>query len=96
MAQVAKELGVGTMSLYRYAAAKDELLVLMSDAALGPPPTIAPGTPWRDGLTAWASGVRGAYRRSPWALKVPIVGPPLGPNDLAWLEVGWRAWRRRR
>ena len=44
MARVAAELGAGTMSLYRYVASKDELLTLMVDTALGPPPspTIAP------------------------------------------------------
>ena len=36
MARVAAELGAATMSLYRYVAAKDELLTLMVDTALGP------------------------------------------------------------
>ena len=40
MARIAKQLGVGTMSLYRYVAAKDELLTLMVDTALGPPPPL--------------------------------------------------------
>lgn len=47
MAQIAGELGVGTMSLYRYVAAKDELLNLMVDTALGAPPLLAPGEDWR-------------------------------------------------
>src|SRR5215469_5805920 len=38
MTRVAAELGVGTMSLYRYISAKDELLTLMVDSALGSPP----------------------------------------------------------
>jgi hypothetical protein len=40
MARIAKRLGVGTMSPYRYVAAKDELLTLMVDTALGPPPAL--------------------------------------------------------
>jgi AcrR family transcriptional regulator len=92
MAHVASELGVGTMSLYRYVAAKDELLTLMVDAALSSPPA-ADGADegWRSGLTRWAVGLRDAYRRHPWSLRVPISAPPLGPNNVAWLEQALRA-----
>lgn len=86
MARIAKELGVGTMSLYRYVAAKDELLTIMVDTALGTPPSAAPGEDWRAGLTRWAVGVRTAYQRHLWTLRVPISGPPLGPNNVAWLD----------
>ena len=86
MTRVAAELGVGTMSLYRYVSAKDELLTLMVDSALGSPPPAAPGEDWRAGLTRWAVGVRTAYQRHPWSLRVPISAPPLGPNNVAWLE----------
>lgn len=86
MARIAKELGVGTMSLYRYVAAKDELLTIMVDTALGTPPPPTPGEDWRAGLTRWAVGVRTAYQRHPWTLRVPISGPPLGPNNVAWLD----------
>jgi AcrR family transcriptional regulator len=91
MARIAGELGVGTMSLYRYVAAKDELLSLMVDTALGPPPPPAPGEDWRAGLTRWALGVWAAYRRQPWVLRVPISGPPYGPNNVAWLDNGLTA-----
>lgn len=86
MTRVASELGVGTMSLYRYVTAKDELLTLMVDEVLGSPPPAPPGEDWRMGLTRWAVGVRDAYRRHPWALRVPISAPPLGPNNVAWLD----------
>jgi AcrR family transcriptional regulator len=92
MGRVAAELGVATMSLYRYVAAKDDLLILMSDAALGSPPDVPAGSQdWRAGLTAWAVAVRAAYRRHPWALRVPISGPPLGPNNVAYLERALRS-----
>jgi AcrR family transcriptional regulator len=91
MARLASELGVGTMSLYRYVAAKDELLSLMVDTGLGSPPAADTSEDWRGGLTRWAVGVRDAYRRHPWSLRVPISGPPLGPNNVAWLETALRA-----
>jgi AcrR family transcriptional regulator len=91
MARIAGELGVGTMSLYRYVAAKDELLNLMVDTALGSPPPPAPGEDWRAGLRRWALGVWEAYRRQPWVLRVPISGPPYGPNNVAWLDNGLAA-----
>jgi AcrR family transcriptional regulator len=91
MGRVARALGVGTMSLYRYVAAKRELLTLMVDAALGTPPPAAEGEGWREGLTRWAVGVRNAYQRHPWGLKIPIDAPPLGPNNVAWLDNALRA-----
>jgi AcrR family transcriptional regulator len=86
MTRVAAKLGVGTMSLYRYVSSKDELLTLLVDTALGSPPQAPPGDDWRSGLTRWAVGVRTAYQRHPWALRVPISAPPLGPNNVSWLE----------
>lgn len=38
------------------------------------------------GLEWWAKSVREAYGRHPWSLKVPITAPPLGPNNVAWME----------
>jgi AcrR family transcriptional regulator len=92
MARVAGELGAGTMSLYRYVASKDELLTLMVDAALGPPPR-APDSAedWRAGLTRWAVSLLDGYRRHPWSLRVPISAPPLGPNNVAWLDEALRS-----
>ncbi|MFF8384802.1 TetR/AcrR family transcriptional regulator [Streptomyces kanasensis] len=92
MGRVAKELGVSTMSLYRYVGAKDELYVLMQDAAVGaPPPPPPPGTGWREGLTRWAWAQRAVFRRNLWLLRVPISGPPATPNSVAWWEAGMEA-----
>jgi AcrR family transcriptional regulator len=91
MSRVARELGASTMSLYRYVAAKDELLTLMVDAALGDPPGAhLPADGWRPGLQRWADALRTAYRRHGWTLRVPISAPPIGPNNIAWLEDGLR------
>jgi AcrR family transcriptional regulator len=94
MSRVASELGASTMSLYRYVAAKDELLALMLDAGTGPPPAFPdPSIGWRDGLTLWARAVREAMIRSPWVVHLPISGPPITPQQIAWLEQALRFLR---
>jgi AcrR family transcriptional regulator len=86
MARVAERLGNSTMALYRHVKSKDELLVLMSDAALERPEPLPEGVDWRTGLTFWAEGVLVAVRKHRWYSKLPISGPPAGPNNLAWLD----------
>jgi AcrR family transcriptional regulator len=93
MSRVAAALGTSAMSLYRYVAAKDELLALMVDAAIGPPPPPEPGEGWREGLSRWAWAYRTALYRHPWVLRVPISGPPVTPNGMTWLEDGLRSLR---
>lgn len=85
MARVAAELGSAPMSLYRYVASKDELLLLMSDAALEEPPELA-GESWREQLTAWAFAVLAVIRRHAWYRDIPVSGPPVGPRNLAWFD----------
>jgi AcrR family transcriptional regulator len=94
MSRVAAELGSSPMSLYRYVAAKDELLALMVDAAVGAPPPAAPGgEDWRAGLSRWAWAYHDALRRHPWVVRIPISGPAVTPNATAWLEDGLRSLR---
>ncbi|MEH1099024.1 TetR/AcrR family transcriptional regulator [Micromonospora sp. CPCC 205561] len=94
MSRVAGELGVATMSLYRYVPAKSDLLDLMADTAYGDPP--APRGPhegWRPALARWALANVAAIHRHPWIRQVPIGGPPLGPNQVRWMEQGLAALR---
>jgi AcrR family transcriptional regulator len=93
MSRVAAELGSSPMSLYRYVDAKDELLTLMVDAALGPPAAGDPDEGWRAGLTRFSWGFLRAMRHNPWTLRVPISGPPATPNQMAWLEDGLASLR---
>jgi AcrR family transcriptional regulator len=91
MGRIAKDLGASTMSLYRYVSAKDELYVLMQDAAMGPPsPLPAPegGADWRAALAEWARAQRRVLHRNLWMLRVPVPGPPVSPNSVAWWEQG--------
>lgn len=93
MARVAKELGAGTMSLYRYVASKDELLLLMSDAALTAPPAPPAGADWREALRHWAVAVLAELRRHSWYVQLPLSGPPTGPRNLTWFDAALRALR---
>lgn len=94
MGRVAVEAGTAAMSLYRYVATKDELLALMVDAVCGLPPAApTPDTPWRAGLERWGWDYRAILQRHPWVLRIPISGPPITPNQIAWLEEGLRALR---
>jgi AcrR family transcriptional regulator len=91
MGGVARALGASPMSLYRYVDSKDELLALMTDAAMGPVPPAAAGEDWRAGLTRWAWGLVAAMRAHPWTSQVPIAGPPIAPNAVAWFDDALRS-----
>ncbi|MBM7784025.1 TetR/AcrR family transcriptional regulator [Tenggerimyces flavus] len=87
MARVAQKLGNSTMALYRHVKSKDELLLLMADAALEEPPEFPPDErDWRAALTTWSNGVLAAIRRHAWWVQIPTKGPPIGPHNLAWFD----------
>lgn len=87
MARVAESLGYSSMALYRYVESKDELLVLMADAAADV--LEMPGydeTDWRAGLTAWTRAqIEGVLAR-PWYLDLPLTTAQVGPNRLRWID----------
>jgi AcrR family transcriptional regulator len=91
MSRVASELGSSPMSLYRYVAAKDELLALMVDAAIGAPSAATEHEGWRAGLVRWAWAYHDVLRRHPWVVRIPQAAPGVTPNLTAWLEDGLRA-----
>ena len=104
MARVAAELGAGTMALYRYVSSKSELLDLMVDAAFGPPPPLPESTApestgpesaagWRGALSHYAWSMLATMRAAIWAVSMPISGPPVTPNQVAWMERGLEAMR---
>ena len=90
MAKVAERLGFTTMSLYRYVRSKDDLLVLMAEAANSGVVPVPDPHSWRIGIERWARGVFDVYRRHPWMLQMPMDAPPAGPSQLRWLEAGLR------
>ncbi|MEV4754753.1 TetR/AcrR family transcriptional regulator C-terminal domain-containing protein [Micromonospora sp. NPDC049559] len=82
MRRIAAELGVATMSLYRYVGGKDELVLHMIDAALGEEP-VPPydGVGWREAVARIARLEWRLFRRHPWlAPAMSITRPQLAPN----------------
>jgi AcrR family transcriptional regulator len=94
MQRVARDLGYTTMSIYTYAPSKQLLIEVMCDVAAGPPPTPRPGAAWRDHVEHWAAAAWEVFLRHPWMLRTDVPGPPVGPNQLAWLDQGIAALRR--
>jgi AcrR family transcriptional regulator len=91
MSRVAEHLGASTMALYRHVASKDELLALMVDGAAGLPPQPPLDAGWRTATEVWARAL--ARVSHGWVIEVPISGPPIGPNSVAWMEAGLEALR---
>ncbi|HEY0472531.1 MAG TPA: TetR/AcrR family transcriptional regulator [Kribbella sp.] len=86
--KIAAHLGVSTNAMYRYVSSKDELLVLVADAAWRPAPlSILEAEGWRAGAQAWVEAVVDRYAERPWLLDLPIRGAPVTPNLLHWLEI---------
>lgn len=87
MPRIAARVGVTTNALYRYVSSKDELLVLLIDAAWAPPPaSIRQAATWREAAAAWTRGLIDGYRARPWLLDLPIRGVPMTPRLLRWVE----------
>jgi AcrR family transcriptional regulator len=83
--KIAAQLGVTTNAMYRYVRSKDELLVLVHEAAWGPAPDLGTSD-WRAGATAWVKAQVDRYAVRPWLLDMPIRGAPATPNLLTWVE----------
>ncbi len=89
MARVAESLGVTTMALYRYVDGKDELLAVMTDRAVGPPPDPDDAaTDWRTGLERWCRAQLERCVAHPWIAQTQSGSPVMGPHHVAWLESG--------
>lgn len=84
LARVAAALGLATTALYRYVESKALLVELMTDVALGEPPTQAPGA-WTEASRDWALALADRYRRHPWLARVEPAGAPRTPAAFAWI-----------
>jgi AcrR family transcriptional regulator len=85
MRRIAKEMGVGTMSLYYYVKTKADLIAVMDDALMGE--VLAPSLPanWREALTVIATRTRNVFLRHPWALSSLLSASP-GVNAMCHME----------
>jgi AcrR family transcriptional regulator len=97
MRKVAAELGVGTMSLYRYVPGKEDLLDAVVDSLVDgmsrdDDVLQAPRDGWQDYLQRLAHGVRRVALDHPKAFPLVASRPPEAPwlrpplRNLAWVE----------
>lgn len=92
MAAVAARLGYTPMSLYRYVSAKDDLMLLMQESAMGvPPAALGEQGDWRAQMLALFRTQVGVFLAHPWILDIPISGSPVTPNSAAHMEAGLAA-----
>jgi AcrR family transcriptional regulator len=87
MQQVAGMLDVTKMALYRHVTNKAELVAVMIEIAVGPPPDLStvPGG-WRPKLTEWARLMRETWQQHPWLPAVTVGERSMGPREIGWTE----------
>ncbi|MFF7243400.1 TetR/AcrR family transcriptional regulator C-terminal domain-containing protein [Embleya sp. NPDC008237] len=89
MRQIAAELGVAAMSLYRHVPGKEDLLAAMADRAFAELPVASHGrVGWRARLETSARLQWGMYRRHPWLAQVMSMTRPL-PTVRGMAHVEW-------
>jgi AcrR family transcriptional regulator len=87
MPKIAQKLGLTANAIYRYVRSRDELLVLLGDAAWGPAPDgVAEIPDWRAAATVWTQAMVDRCDIHPWLCDLPIRGAPMTPNLLGWAE----------
>ena len=80
MRELAQQLGVVPMALYKHVAGKDELLDLMIDCVFDEV-QVSPSGDWRARLRARYAAMRAALARHPWAVGRMETAAP-GPANL--------------
>lgn len=84
MRGVAARLGVAAMAPYRYVRGKDELVLLMADAAFGERGYPAkPSGDWRERLTLAGRTLWSLFKRHPWLAQLGPITRPLPLRNLA-------------
>ncbi len=95
MRRLAARLGAGTMSLYEYVAAKEDVLDLALDAAIAEIEPVPDETgAWRDVVAAHMARGREVMLRHPWVPALMGTRPLLGPGSLARSERVFAALHR--
>ncbi|WP_433178545.1 TetR/AcrR family transcriptional regulator [Actinoallomurus sp. CA-150999] len=87
MRAVAKELGMGTMSLYRYVDDREQLEGLVVDLVLGAVDTTPPtGSSWRERVATMVERVRDAVGAHPNVVPLTLTHRQGAPSSLRWGE----------
>jgi AcrR family transcriptional regulator len=85
MRRVARELGVGTMSLYYYVKTKDDLIAAMDDALMSEALLRSVPKAWKRATMEIAKRTHAVFIRHPWALVAMLSAPP-GLNAMRHME----------
>lgn len=92
MRAVAAQLGIGTMSLYRYVRDREELELLVVDLVLADVETgQRRGLPWQRRLTELAESARRAVAVHPAVIPLLLTHRHAAPNSWRWGEAMLRA-----
>jgi AcrR family transcriptional regulator len=86
MRAVAVELGMGTMSLYRYVSDRAQLEALVVDLVLADVDMTPPRGTWQRQLTALATRVRAAIATHPEVGSLLVIHRQSSVNSLRWGE----------
>lgn len=87
MPKIAQRLGLTANAMYRYVRSRDELLVLVAEAAWGTAPDLASGAgDWRDAANVWTRAMIHRCDVHPWLCDLPVRGAPVTPNLVDWTE----------
>ncbi|OXR40403.1 hypothetical protein B7C42_07569 [Nocardia cerradoensis] len=87
MPKIAQRIGLTTNAIYRYVSSRDELLVLVAEAAWGPAPdAVFDAQDWRAAATIWTQAMIDRCDVHPWLCDLPIRGAPVTPHLLGWTE----------
>ncbi len=82
MSRVASSLGYTTMSLYRYIASKDDLLMLMYDSVSDVELPERKDGDWRAEMREYVWACVEVFVKHPWFGDIPITSIPIMPNTL--------------
>lgn len=92
MRRLAADLGISAMGLYTHVGSRDDLLVLMADAAhAGQPRAPYSGDGWRENVRRLAEADLDMYTRHWWLLDIADQRAALGPGAIAKYDHDLRA-----
>jgi AcrR family transcriptional regulator len=86
MRRLGQELGVEAMALYRHVRNKDDLLDGAIEVVVGEIEVVGPARDWQATLRAQTRAARAVMLLHPWAPKVIVERPTVGPALLRYLD----------